>query len=152
LTPLRKANYVARISDEALAAYADANGVSLQTARAAFDAENRNSTFYVNDVYQVQLRRFEHMVHLVIRRHDGEAILRDWREFQQIKDELVGPECEGAELYPAQSRLVDESNKYHIFCAADPAYRFPFGFTTRSVWEADRGLPGGGHRQRQRAK
>src|ERR1043165_2191444 len=39
----------------------------------------------------------------------------DWRDYQRIKNELVGPEAEGVELYPAESRLVDTSNQFHLY-------------------------------------
>ncbi|GHO61302.1 hypothetical protein KSC_001940 [Ktedonobacter sp. SOSP1-52] len=54
----------------------------------------------------------------------------------RIKDELVGPECEGVELFPARSREVDTSNHYHLWVIDDPTFRFPFGFTRRLVTEA----------------
>src|SRR5690606_20517486 len=40
----------------------------------------------------------------------------DWREFQQLKNYLVGEEWEGVELYPAESRLVDPSNRFYLWC------------------------------------
>ncbi|WP_420795788.1 DUF7694 domain-containing protein [Ktedonobacter racemifer] len=55
--------------------------------------------------------------------------------FVRIKDELVGPECEGVELFPARSREVDTANHYHLWTIDDPAFRFPFGFTRRLVTE-----------------
>lgn len=70
---------------------------------------------------------YESFVHLNIRRRDGGPILRDWRHFQWIKNQLVGEECEGVELYPAESRLVDTSNKFHLFVCTDPEHRLPFG-------------------------
>lgn len=81
-----------------------------------------------NDTYQVAVDRMESgVVHINIRRVDGGPIMRDWRHFQQIKNEIVGDECEAIELYPAESRKVDTSNKYHLFAVADPKFRFPFG-------------------------
>ena len=68
------------------------------------------------------------MVHLNIRRIDGAAIF-DWRHRQFIKNELVGPECEAFEVYPAESRLVDTSNKYHLWAFTDPEIRLPVGIS-----------------------
>jgi hypothetical protein len=59
---------------------------------------------------------------------DKEAI-RDWRHFQRIKNEIVGPENEAVELFPAESRLVDGANQYHLWVLADKECRFPIGFT-----------------------
>jgi hypothetical protein len=74
-----------------------------------------------------------HMVHLNIRRRDGALDIRDWRHFQQIKNELSGSECEAVELYPAESRLVDTSNKFHLWGTDDPTFRYPVGFDKRDV-------------------
>ncbi len=54
---------------------------------------------------------------------------------QRIKNELVGEECEGVELYPAESRLVDSSNQFHMFVCKEPGTKFPFGFENRYVTE-----------------
>ena len=101
--------------------------------------------YWINDLYQV-LKNYvgENFVQLNIRRRDGAPIIRDWRHFQQIKNELVGPECEGLELYPAESRKQDTCNKYHLWCCTDPEIRFPIGFNDgRHVVETEvRGPPG----------
>lgn len=73
------------------------------------------------------------IVHLSIKRVDRGPIVRDWRHMQRIKNELVGPECEGVELYPAESRLLDEANQYHMWVVPDATFRFPFGRLTRLV-------------------
>jgi hypothetical protein len=72
------------------------------------------------------------LVHLSIKRNDREPI-HDWRDLQQIKNEIVGADCEGVELYPAESRRVDSANQYHLFVIKEPRLRFPFGFTDRFV-------------------
>lgn len=87
---------------------------------------------YQNDTYTVEIVPGQPFIHLDIRRIDGEQC-KNWRHFQQIKDELVGPEHEAVELFPAESRLVDTANQYHLWVVADPAYRFPFGFANRFV-------------------
>jgi len=81
---------------------------------------------WANDIYVVNMRKNESdlpdippMIHLSIRRQDRQPC-RDWRDFQRIKNQLAGPEWEAVEIYPAESRLVDMANQYHLFC-------FPFG-------------------------
>ena len=92
-----------------------------------YDAE---CTYWRNDLYQVQMRLFfndsfkAEMAHLNIRRVDGAAIF-DWRHRQLIKNQLVGEECEGFEVYPAESRLSDTSNKYHLWVFTDARLRLP---------------------------
>src|SRR6187402_3694185 len=61
---------------------------------------------FENDIYHVELTMTPPYIHLDIRRLDG-GPCNDWRNFQQIKNELVGPEYEAVELFPAESRLVD---------------------------------------------
>ena len=98
----------------------------------AFVRETIEGNTFLNDRYQVSVRRIDHLVHLSIRNLDRSA-RHDWREFQQIKNELVGPENEAVELYPAESRLVDNANQFHLWCLADPSARFPIGWRDRMV-------------------
>jgi hypothetical protein len=93
-----------------------------------------------NDTYTVKINHHPPFIHLGISRHDGQAC-NNWHDLQQIKNELVGSECEGVELLPAESRLVDTANQYHVWVHADPSYRFPFGFTQRFVLEEPIGMP-----------
>ena len=64
--------------------------------------------------------------HLSIKRKDKEPV-HDWRDLQRIKNELCGTECEGMELYPAESRLIDQANQYHLF-VFEAGFKIPFGF------------------------
>jgi hypothetical protein len=78
-----------------------------------------------NDVYQVTVRRWTKdpvfgrwnggMIQIGINALDGTA-RHDWREFQMIKNQIAGDECEAFELYPAESRLMDPSNYYTLWC------------------------------------
>jgi hypothetical protein len=70
-----------------------------------------NDQIWRNDRYQVHVRDMAPavtddavlpMVQMSIKRIDKQPI-RDWRDVQQIKNQLVGPECEAVELYPAES-------------------------------------------------
>jgi len=87
---------------------------------------------FANDVYTVRMRDAAPFIQLDITRFDGQP-RTSWREFQQIKNELVGPECEAVELFPAESRLVDTANQYHLWANPDTSYRFPFGYDRRIV-------------------
>jgi hypothetical protein len=100
---------------------------------------------WINDTYNVVVRRFERdpvfnsrnggMVQIGISSHDGTA-RHDWRDFQAIKNQLAGEECEAFELYPAESRLLDPSNYYTLWCF--PGVRhLKIGETTRLVRDAD---------------
>ena len=95
---------------------------------------------WINSRYQVYLRRLkpndpdsmDECTHLSIKRRDRLEI-RDWREFQRIKNELVGPECEAIEVFPAESRLVDTANQYHLWVFP---FKLPIGFNRRVVSDA----------------
>ena len=82
---------------------------------------------YENDVYHVEIYYNAPFINLDIRRHDG-GVCTDRRELQQIKNAIVGPEHEAVELFPAESRLVDTANQYHLWVHADPSFRFPIDF------------------------
>jgi len=100
---------------------------------------------FVNDQYQVnvkfvdkdQSRGMKGMLWLSIKRKDKHWI-RDWRQMQQIKNMIAGSEREGCEIYPAESRLVDTSNQFHIFVLPD-GDKFPFGYSDRLVVEGHKG-------------
>lgn len=92
-----------------------------------------------NDSYQVMKRYMKakvkgdpSLIWLSCKRIDRQPI-HDWRELQEIKNELVGRYNEGVELYPSESRRVDTSNQYHLWVFSSPNYRIPFGFDTRLV-------------------
>lgn len=86
-----------------------------------------------NDRYMVHVIRHKGgpndcgIVQLSIRRQDRQPA-RDWRDFMRIKDQLVGAEYEGVELYPARSRVVDTANQFHLWCVNSPTYRWPVGY------------------------
>ena len=99
---------------------------------------------WINDIYEVWVYRKKNADFLVhnpmykgkctyisIKRKDKKA-LHDWRHFQQIKNELVGKEVEGIEMYPAESRLHDTANQFHIFCLPQGT-SIKFGWHFRSV-------------------
>jgi hypothetical protein len=87
---------------------------------------------YENDVYSVQIRNKPPFVQLTISRLDQQPC-KCRKDFQQIKNELMGPECEAVELYPAESRLVDTRNEYHLWVLT-PQSRFEIGYDERHMW------------------
>lgn len=85
---------------------------------------------FENDLYSVQVASAPPFIHLTVTRHDGTPV-KEWSHLQRIKNELVGPEHEAVELFPAESRLIDAVDQYHLWVHADPKYRFPLGFQAR---------------------
>jgi hypothetical protein len=64
------------------------------------------------------------IVCLTVQRLDG-GIVRDWRDLQRIKNDLVGPERWACEVFPAESQLVDLRNTYWLW-ALPEGYSFKF--------------------------
>jgi hypothetical protein len=83
---------------------------------------------YRNNLYLVVIESTSPLIHLCIRRHDGRPC-PDWNHMQQIKTELIGPEHEAVELFPAESRLINTTNEYHLWVHPKSGFRFPFGFS-----------------------
>lgn len=105
-------------------------------------ADGSVATLHENSRYQVVRREYPEgpfgpYVHLTIRSRDGSPV-HDWRDFQRIKNELVGEEAEAVELYPAESRLVDTANHYHLW--AFTQYRFPLGMAQRETSDGGPGI------------
>jgi len=106
----------------------------------------KSERVFLNNKYQVNVRLVRgtevmpDLLHLSIKRIDKQPV-HDWRDLQEIKNQIVGPECEGVELYQAESRRVDSANQYHVWCIPNPEARFPIGFQTRFVKE-DTGISG----------
>lgn len=121
--------------------------------------EDVGARVYLNSIYQVEYSIvqgppvFGRIVYLSVKTKDKQP-RHDWRELQRIKNELVGEEVEAVELYPAESRVVDTSNQYHLFCFPELQFerrRFPFGYRDRLVAEGSSSLinmTGNGSRQR----
>jgi hypothetical protein len=113
--------------------------VGIDNANASYDLIGRFIEWWTNDIYSVHLNENyrEHsfkgctLWELSVERKDGRSI-HDWRDLQAIKNMLAGPEYEAIELYPAEDRVVDRVNQYHLFVIAtkegsDKPPRFPVG-------------------------
>lgn len=122
------------------AALADVRLTDPEADEAIVRDELLNCKTYRNDRYQVAVRKYgKDFAHLSIKRIDREPI-HDWRDLQTIKNALVGVECEGIELYPAESRRIDGANQYHLWCSTSPLFRFPVGWSEgRQVRDAVEG-------------
>ena len=62
----------------------------------------------------------------------GDTYLRDWGEFQKIKNELCGKERVAIEIYPKESFLHDTDNCYHLWVFPD-GVNMPLGYLKRDV-------------------
>jgi hypothetical protein len=106
----------------------------------------KNSRYTVTiDRDTLQPTGWPKIVHLIVKRNDRECPREErWRDFQRIKTELIGPEHEAVELYPAESRVVDAANSWHLWVLMDEV-GFPFGFA-----ESGRIPPMEGSKSKQR--
>lgn len=95
------------------------------------------STMFRNEIYTAVVREQDNGVtHLSIRRNDGTAA-RDWRHFQQIKNQLCGEDREAIELYPEEKRVVDTANQSHLW-VLPRGFVVPVGFHSGlKVYEPD---------------
>jgi hypothetical protein len=137
--------------EQMVAELAQTSGVSLEVAADAYRRGLEEVRIAKSSKYQVAVSEDcpngfgVPMVHLSIKRLDREPI-RDWRELQQIKNAIVGEEAEAIEIYPADSRLVDAANQYHLWCFR-PGFKIPVGFDTRLVGSHEQSISGSKQRR-----
>jgi hypothetical protein len=103
------------------------------------DPRDPGATIYKNSRYQVHIRSIEGerqsspaMIHVYLRRLDRGTDI-PFRDLMRIKRELLHPEIELIELFPAESRLIDTANQYHYWGLNSTKFRFPFGFQAGRV-------------------
>lgn len=101
-------------------------GMTRADAKEHYDEVMHNAEWWGNDVYSCLVFRCgEHskrhgfgaeftMAHISLHRRDR-APCNDWRELQQIKSDVLGEDAEAVQLYPAEDRVVDTSNEYHLW-------------------------------------
>lgn len=102
-----------------------------EEARADRASRFYESRYYFVIVTEIITANDVEMTWLSIRRNDRKAT-QDWRHLQAIKNELTSPEREAVQLYPAESRLLDESNQIHLWVYPEDQ-ALPFGYANRSV-------------------
>lgn len=137
LTPFYAAEWPERLIDPEV--LAKRFGVDMAVAKSGASIL-REQSVYLNETHQVAVSmltcpfggEYGDVAWMNIRRRDRDVI-RDWRELQAIKNAIIGPEHEGFELFPAESRLVDTANVMHMFVFMKPGLRLPVGFTERAV-------------------
>ena len=76
-------------------------------------SEDNRYTVLVSQVGEVH-PKLGRLIHLSIRRDDRSKI-RDWRELQEIKTAILGPDAEAVEIFPAEGRVMDTCNQYHLW-------------------------------------
>lgn len=72
------------------------------------------NNIYIVQVFEVDLGAWGKGQKALIRRNDS-APIHKWHDFQRIKNEIFGEESTALEVYPKQSRLIDEANLYWLW-------------------------------------
>lgn len=103
---------------------------------------------YVNNIYQVMVYRgheADELVHieelkgkctwLSIKRRDKRPV-NNWNDMQLMKNRLVGTQCDAFQLFPAESRMVNTANQYHLIVLPE-GQALPFGWGKRAVVEEE---------------
>lgn len=126
MNPLVKATATPR-SKRQLREFADRFGVTIKRMKKVFRKQARGAEVWLNELYIVhKIVHDDGWTELSIRRQDRDHVT-DWRHKQAIKNQLCGAECEGLELYPAESRLYDTANQYYLWIRTEPGDRIPVG-------------------------
>lgn len=99
---------------------------------------------YVNNIYQVAVYRgkdADDLIHvdelkgrcvwLSIKRRDKRPV-NNWQDMQTMKNRLVGVNFDAIQMFPAESRMVNTANQYHLIVLPEDA-NFPFGWGSRFV-------------------
>ena len=97
---------------------------------------------YENEVYAVYLYRKKNaddMIHedsfkgkcdyISLRRHDKKPT-NNWQDMQTIKNRLLGTNCEAIQIFPAEDRMINTANQYHLIVFPE-GYVIPFGFMSK---------------------
>ncbi len=116
------------IRNEGIKQYDVAPGQTMNTA----------TEIWLNNLYQINVSRFTvgnfinsgAFTRLGIMRLDQSAA-HDFRDYQQIKNDVCGEDWEAIELYPSESRLVDPSNYFLLW--AFPPNTLNIGMSERNV-------------------
>jgi len=99
---------------------------TMKKAKSEYYDRIKTEIYYANDKYQAIMTEQENAIWLSIKNHDRTTDI-PWQHKQWIKNDLCGEEAEGVELFPAQSRMWNTANQYHLFVMKDKE-RIPVGF------------------------
>jgi len=101
--------------------------------------KEKSAEVWGNLIYQANVYRNQYandMVHvedwqdkcgyISLKRRDKRPI-NSWQDVQTIKNRLFGIEREAIQIFPAESRMVNMANQYHLFVFPE-GYIIPFGY------------------------
>jgi hypothetical protein len=70
--------------------------------------------YLINDEYRILIAETEEFLHIRIRRLDDKPIT-EYQLFQDIKNEFIGKDKVGVQVFPKVGDYIDNTNTYHIF-------------------------------------
>ena len=83
--------------------------------------ETCKEIFYANELYQATVdyshwdaKSREGYIYISLKNHKRTTNV-SWQHKQWIKNDICGVEAEGVELFPAENRMVNSANQYHIW-------------------------------------
>jgi hypothetical protein len=80
--------------------------------------------FYKNNLYTVQVYLADRGIKRALIRRNDETTKVSWRDKQRIKNELFGEGAIAVEVFPPESRLIDDANIYWLWVL--PKDNYPF--------------------------
>ena len=103
---------------------------------------------WVNTIYQVLVYRGEdadELIHekslkgkctyLSIKRRDKRPV-NNWQDMQTIKNRLCGTETDAIQIFPKESRMINQANQYHLIVFPYDYY-LPFGWHGKRIVMTD---------------
>jgi hypothetical protein len=121
-TPLQKASALPKTADQLRVMAEEASrSAGREVTPAEIEAEYMNADLWMNDVYQVDRRDCGpdpaegRMIWLSIKRNRPASRSTTGAISSGSSRSSCGAEAEGVELYPAESRVVDTANQYHLW-------------------------------------
>ena len=88
--------------------------ISREAIEGQLSDETWGNDKYTVNVHLISGKGRNGFVELAIHNHNRTPHI-PWRHLQQIKNEVLGPEREAIQIYPAESRLVDTANEFWLY-------------------------------------
>ena len=101
---------------------------TMKQAKKQYYSEINETDVYINNLYMCFVERSEDIIHISFKTHDKKTDAGiSWQHKQWIKNDICGEESEGLEMFPAESRIVNMANQYHLWVLTKNK-KLPFGF------------------------
>lgn len=104
---------------------------TIQDAKAQF-AALATEIWWANDRFQASVEYEDDWAHISLKRHDRGTNI-DWQEKQWLKNDILGADWEAVELFPAESRVINTANQYHLWANKTIPLGFPSGYQSDNV-------------------